>query len=99
MFTNAFIPTYSTYNCMFHDSPSFNRKFQPSWLFNSYNKSHQDALFPTFILLKNSKCFEQIYWPSSGVSTLYTQQKVFVMLVMLTFYILFTVHPVMILDK
>jgi len=45
----------------------------------SYNKSQQDALFLKFILIKNSTCFRQIYCPSSGVSTLYTQQKVFVM--------------------
>jgi len=38
----------------------------------SYNKSQQDALFPKFILIKNSTCFGQIYHPSSGVSTLYT---------------------------
>jgi len=49
----------------------------------SYNKSQQDALFLKFILIKNSTCFRQIYHPSSGVSTLYTQQYVFVMLVML----------------
>jgi len=34
----------------------------------SYNKSQRDALFLKFILLKDSYC------PSSGVSTLYTQQ-------------------------
>jgi hypothetical protein len=84
MLANAFIPTYSQYNCMFHDSPSFNRKLQPFWLFNSYTKSQRDALFPKFILLKNSTCFGQIYCPSSVVSTLYTQQNVFVTLVMLT---------------
>jgi len=50
----------------------------------SYNKSQRDALFLKFILIKNSKCFGQIYCPSSGASTLYTQQYVFVMLVMLT---------------
>ena len=50
----------------------------------SYNKSERDALFLKFILIKNSTCFGQIYRPSSGVSTLYTQQQVFVMLVMLT---------------
>jgi hypothetical protein len=41
---------------------------------DSYNKSQQDALFLKFILIKNSACFGQIYCPSSGVSTLYTQQ-------------------------
>jgi len=35
-------------------------------------------------LIKNSKGFGQTYRPSPGVSTLYTQQQVFVMLVMLT---------------
>jgi len=40
----------------------------------SYNRSKRDALFLKFILLKNSACFGQIYSPSSGVSTLYTQQ-------------------------
>jgi hypothetical protein len=40
----------------------------------SYNKSQQDALFLNFILIKNSTCFGQIYCPSSGVATLYTQQ-------------------------
>ena len=49
----------------------------------SYNKSQRDALFHKSILVKNSTCFGQICCPSSGVSTLYTQQKVFVMLVML----------------
>ena len=51
---------------------------------NSYNKNQRDALFLKFILVKNSTCFGQIDCPSSGVSTLYTQQQVFVMLVMLT---------------
>jgi len=41
---------------------------------NSYNKSQRDALFLKFILVKNSKCFRQIYCPPPGVSTLYTQQ-------------------------
>ena len=40
----------------------------------SYNKSQQDALFLKFIFIKNSACFAQIYCPSPGVSTLYTQQ-------------------------
>ena len=50
----------------------------------SYNKSQRDALFIKFILVKNSTCFGQIYCQSSGVSTLYTQQLAFVMIVMLT---------------
>jgi hypothetical protein len=50
----------------------------------SYNKSQQDALFLNFILLKNSTCFGQTYCPSSGVLILYSQQLVFVILVMLS---------------
>jgi len=45
-----------------------------SFLF-SYNKNQQDALILKFILIKNSICFVEIYCPSSGVSTLYTQQS------------------------
>ena len=51
-----------------------------------YNKSQQDALFLKFVLVKNSTCFGQIYCPSSGVLILYSQQQVFVILVMLTVY-------------
>jgi len=51
---------------------------------HSYNKSQRDALFLKFILIKNSTFFGQIYCPSSGVSSLQTQQYVFVMLVMWT---------------
>ena len=36
-----------------------------------------------FILVKTSTCFGQIYCPSSGVLILYSQQLVFVVLVML----------------
>ena len=50
----------------------------------SYNKSQQDALSFNFILVKNSTCFGQTYCPSSGVLILYSQQLVFVILVMLT---------------
>jgi len=46
----------------------------PCIVIYSYNKSQQDALFLAFILIKNSTCFGQIYCPSSGVTTLYTQQ-------------------------
>ena len=46
---------------------------------NSYNKSQQDAQYLKFIT-----CFRQIYCPSSGVLILYSQQMVFVILVMLT---------------
>jgi hypothetical protein len=49
----------------------------------SYNKSQRDVLFLNFILVKNSTCFGQIYCPSSGVLILYSQQLVFVLLVML----------------
>ena len=55
-----------------------------NYRFSSYNKSQRDALFLKFILIKNSTRFKQIYCTSSGVSTLYSQQLVFVMLVMLT---------------
>jgi len=40
----------------------------------SYNKSQQDTLFLKFILIKYPTCFGQVHCPSSGVSTLYTQQ-------------------------
>jgi len=46
----------------------------PCIMIYSYNKSQRDALFLKFIFVKNSICFGQIYCPSSGVSTLYTQQ-------------------------
>jgi hypothetical protein len=46
----------------------------------SYNKSQQYALFLNFIFIKNSIYFGQIYRPSSGVTKMYTQQQVFVML-------------------
>jgi len=50
----------------------------------SYNKSQQDAAFLNLILIKNSTCFGQTYCPSSGVLILYSQQLLFVILVMLT---------------
>ena len=50
----------------------------------SYNESQQDELFLNFILLKNYACFGQTYCPSSGVLILYSQQLLFVILVMLT---------------
>ena len=49
----------------------------------SYNRSQRDALFLKFISIKNCTCFGQICCPSSGVSTLYSQQLVFVILVLL----------------
>ena len=45
----------------------------PCIVIYSYNKSQRDALFLSFILVKNSTCFGQIYCPSSGVLTLYSQ--------------------------
>jgi hypothetical protein len=48
------------------------------------NKSQRDALFLKFILVKNSTCFGLASCPSSGVLILYSQQLVFVLLVMLT---------------
>jgi len=47
---------------------------RPCIVIDSYNKSQRDALFLKFILVKNCTCFGQIYCPSSGVLTLYTQQ-------------------------
>jgi len=48
----------------------------------SHNKSQKDALFLKFISVNNSACFGQTYSPLSGASTMYSQQLVFVMLVM-----------------
>ena len=45
---------------------------------------HTNALFLYFILVKNCTCFGQTYCPSSGALILYSQQLVFVILVMLT---------------
>jgi len=50
------------------------RKFRLQEVIHSYNKSQRDALFLKLILIKNFTCFGHIYCPSSGVSTLYTQQ-------------------------
>jgi hypothetical protein len=55
----------------------------PCIVIYSYNKSQQDALFLNFILVKNSTCFGRTYCPSSGVWIRYSQQLVFVILVML----------------
>jgi len=55
-----------------------------SFTFCSYNNCQHDALFLNFILVKNSTCFGQSYSQSSGVLITYSQQLVFVMLVMLT---------------
>ena len=56
----------------------------PCFVIYSYNKSQRDALFLNFNSIKNSTCFGQIYCPSSGVLILYSQQWVFVILVMPT---------------
>ena len=50
----------------------------------SYNRSQQGALFLYFILIKNSTCFVHTYCSSAAVLILYSQQLVFVILVMLT---------------
>jgi hypothetical protein len=44
----------------------------PCIVIYSYNRSQRDALFLTFMLIKDSRCFRRIYRPLSGVSTLYT---------------------------
>jgi len=49
-----------------------------------HNKSQKDELFVKFILVNNSTCFGQTYPSSSGVLIQYSQQMVFVILVMLT---------------
>jgi len=50
----------------------------------SYNESQQDATFLNFIVVNNSTCSGQTYCPSSGVLILYSQNLVFVILVLLT---------------
>ena len=56
----------------------------PCIMIYSYNRSQQGALFLYFILIKNSTCFGHTFCPSSAVLILYSQQMVFVILVMLT---------------
>ena len=56
----------------------------PCIVIYSYNKSQQDALFLNFILVKNSTYFGQTACPSLGVLMLYSQQLLFVILVLLT---------------
>ena len=75
-----FLSDPSTRNDKFFSIPQVNKNKKGY----SCNKSQRDALFLTFILIKNSTCFGQIYCPSSGVSTMYTHQQAFVILVMLT---------------
>ena len=53
-------------------------------LVRTYHGSQKDALFLNFILINNSTCFRQTYCPASGVLTLYSQQLVYVILVILT---------------
>jgi len=52
-------------------------------LVKTNRRSQRHALFFKFILIKNSTCFGQAYCPSSGVLMLYSQQLVFVIVVML----------------
>jgi len=62
-------------NLVFHPNERMGLTFRgPCIVIYSYDKSQWDALFLKFILIKSSTCFGQIYCPSSGVSTLYTQQ-------------------------
>jgi len=61
---------------------SYKYQQQKTYL-SSYNESQQDALFLNFILVKDSTCFGQTYYPSTRVSILYSKQLVFVTLVML----------------
>jgi hypothetical protein len=56
----------------------------PCIVIYSYNRSQQDAVFLNFILVKNSTCFRQTYFPSSRVLILYSQKLVFFILVRLT---------------
>ena len=69
---------YST-KCIWHSA------FRgPCIVIYSYNKRQQDTLLLNFILVKISTCFGQTFCPSSGVLIPYSQQLVFVILVMLT---------------
>jgi len=60
------------------------RKMYNNNVISSCNRSQQDALYLSFILISNSTCFGETYCPSSGILILYLQQLVFVILVMLT---------------
>jgi hypothetical protein len=55
----------------------------PCILIYSYNRSQRAALFLNFILIYNSTCFGQTYFPSSGVLILYSQKLELVILFML----------------
>ena len=97
-FCLSLFATTSTFHCLLR---MFDLSHQTAWFFAdvlqflfhahrfvlySYNKSQQDALYLNFISVKkNSTCFGQIYWPSSGILILYSQQLVFVILVRLRF--------------
>jgi len=75
------------YNLVFQPNKRMGSTFSgPCIVIYSYDKSQWDALFLKFILTKSSTCFRQLYCPSSGFSTLYMQQYVFVMLDTLTVY-------------
>jgi len=70
---------------MLHIHTFLNLTFRgPRIIIYPYNKSQRDSLFLNFILIKNFTCFGQAYCLSSGVLILYSQQLVFVILVMLT---------------
>ena len=49
----------------------------------SYDRSQQDVPLLNFILIYNSTCFGQTYYPSTGDLILYSQQLVSVILFML----------------
>ena len=79
LISNTRLPTLQT--LMTHrliNSLKVIKKKSRDWIPWSYNKSQRDALFIKFISINKSTCFGQIYCPSSGVSTLYTQQELFV---------------------
>ena len=56
----------------------------PCFVIYSYDKSQEDALFLNFISVRNTTCFGQTYSPPSGVLIPYSQQLVFVILVVVT---------------
>jgi len=47
------------------------------------NEIQRDALLLKIYLIQYSTCFRQIHCPSSGVTTLYAQQQLLIMLVLL----------------
>ena len=84
IYASVFCGYFLLYWVVFDDGCHELKRGRKQHIIFSYNKSHQDALFLKFVLVKNSTCFGQIYCPSSGVLILYSQQLVFVILVMLT---------------